>query len=130
MAATPQQTDGLKLIGDWCKWLITVETAAIAAIGAFTKFSEGSHIFVQIPFTVAITSFVVSMLFAAGLLSAIPTAVTDMNDGDRIWDRLIYGRTTKGVMPFSVAAFCLFALFTLGVAAFGLAVIVLAWTSA
>jgi len=131
MASTQQQIEALKLIGDWCKWIVTVETAAIAAIGAYIKFgqSASNSIRFQYSCTFAILCFISSMFFAAGIISAIPTSVTEMAEGDAIWDRMIYGPYDGEIIKFRKAASFLFGLFALGVTFFGAAVCLALWAN-
>jgi hypothetical protein len=71
VADTSNAMEGLKLIADWAKWLITIETAAIGVIGAYLK---GNSVVlprvVKILSTVAIGSFVISI--ATSRILALP----------------------------------------------------------
>jgi len=81
MAANSQQTEAIKLIGDWCKWFATIETFAIAAIGSALKPDSGWKFTWPIVVLCAITmaSFIVSIIFAAMALSSLPEAVQDIS---------------------------------------------------
>jgi hypothetical protein len=78
--------EGLKLIADWAKWLITVETAAIAVIGAYLKANP-----ILLPKTVklvstaAVCSFVISMAAAALLLLSLPEIAQRLDGITNIW---------------------------------------------
>jgi hypothetical protein len=78
--------EGLKLISDWAKWLITVETAAIAVIGAYLK---GSTTIlpgvVKILSTMAVCSFVISIAAAALLLLSLPEIAQQLDGTGNIW---------------------------------------------
>jgi len=68
--ATDNQIEGIKLIGEWCKWYAAVDTAAIAAIGALVKFEKGRlSPYAQYPCVLAVLCFVGSIIFAAWTLS-------------------------------------------------------------
>ena len=62
------QIEALKSLADWTKWLIAVETAIT---GAFF-FRNGGDAVTSSP---ALACFILSMLIAAWLLGAIPTAL-------------------------------------------------------
>jgi len=90
--------EGVKLISDWAKWLITVETAAIGIIGAYLKGNV-----VRLPplvksfLTVAVGSFVVSIAAAALLLLSLPEIVQRLDGGINIWltSNSIIGRRSE-----------------------------------
>ena len=124
MAASPDQIEGLKLISEWCKWLITVETAAVGGVGALARDSNGissSH-WVRLGYGFAVASFVCSIVVAAAILSNVPTSVQDMKPGDKIWDRWIY-LVNRPICAMHLAGNLLFGLFILGVVSFSGAVL-------
>jgi hypothetical protein len=126
MAASPDQTEGLKLISEWCKWLITVETAAVGVVGALAKDSNGirsSH-WARWGYGFAVASFVCSIVVAAAILSNVPTSVQDMKPGEKIWDRWIY-LVNRPICKMHLAGNLLFGLFVLGVASFAAAILAL-----
>jgi hypothetical protein len=43
MGDTSNALEGLKLISDWAKWLITIEAGAIAIIGSAVKEKVATH---------------------------------------------------------------------------------------
>jgi hypothetical protein len=124
MPASPDQTEGLKLIGEWCKWLVTVETAAIGVIGTFLlKENPAITTCAKLGCRTAVISFVCSIIVAGGIFSAIPISVQDMKtENEKILDRRIY-LFGKGVLPLYVANHLLFGLFVLGIAAFAMVVV-------
>jgi hypothetical protein len=128
MAATPQQADAIKLIGEWCKWFSTLETAAIAGIAAFLKVNTGQTvpIVVVVFCTIAVMFFLISIFYAAIALVSLPEAITDINEDEPIWGRpaTLLGYKRK---MYVVVYWQLFSFFG-GVAAFVAAVISFAWT--
>jgi hypothetical protein len=89
MAATPQQTEAIKLIGDWCRWFATIETFAIAAIGSALKPDSGWRFTSPMVALCAVTivCFVLSIVLAAMALSSLPEAVQDIEPSKSVWDR-------------------------------------------
>jgi hypothetical protein len=86
MADTSNAMEGLKLISDWAKWLITVETAAIGIIGAYLKGNTAVlPRFVKVASSVAIGSFVISIATAALLLLSLPEIAPGLNGEVNIW---------------------------------------------
>lgn len=122
---TPQQTEGLKLINDWGKWLVTVETASIGVVAdVFTK-ADSLHPLARAGCTAAILCFIFSIIVTGGLLANIPAAVTDMQDWEKIWERWIYFGN-KELCQFHTAAYLLFIPFVLGILMFVTSVALLA----
>jgi hypothetical protein len=126
MAATEQQTDAIKLIGDWCKWFVAVETFSIAAIGAAFKSDSGWTLTFPVAALCIITvvTFFLSIILAAMALSCLPEAVQDISPDQSVWDRKanIFGfeRPLWQVIHWQTV------LFILGLGAFVVAVI---WTA-
>lgn len=124
MAATSTQIEGLKLINDWCKWIVTIETAGIAIIGAVAKEADlskfGHH--VRSMCAVSVLSFICSTVIAAVLLSAIPTSMEDIQPTQKIWDRSVYVLSYQPC-SFTLAGHALGAFFLLGIVTFALAVV-------
>jgi hypothetical protein len=83
---TSNAMEGLKLISDWAKWLITVETAAIGLIGVYLK---GNTValprLVKVLSTVSIGSFVISIAAAALLLLSLPEIAQRLDGTTNIW---------------------------------------------
>jgi hypothetical protein len=88
--AKKQQMEAIKLLNDWSKWVITIETAAIA--GIFTVMKELSKIPAASPWlrgcTIAssllllgaLISFIVSIHYAGQLLFSLPGIVEQLPD--------------------------------------------------
>lgn len=86
MADASNAMEGLKLVSDWAKWLITVETAAIGIIGAYLKGNTAVlPRFVKLVSTVAIGSFVISIAAAALLLLSLPEIAQGLDGNVNIW---------------------------------------------
>jgi len=78
--------EGIKLISDWAKWLITVQTAAIGAIGAYLNGKTTKlPTLVKLLSTTAVASFVISIAAAALLLLSLPEIVQRLTGGTNIW---------------------------------------------
>jgi hypothetical protein len=123
MAADNTQTEGLKMISDWCKWIVTIETGAIALIGALiTKGGAPLGNSARYGLISSVTFFIVSIVFACGILSALPASFVDIKPGEHVWDRGIYvGRIHLWTL--STAAYFLSGFFILGILAFSFGVI-------
>jgi hypothetical protein len=126
MAASLDQTEALKLISDWCKWLITLETTAVGVVAALAKQDSEftSSWWTRWGCGIAVVCFVCSIVVAAAISSNIPTSVQDVKPGEKIWDRWIYV-VNKAVCRMHFAANLLFGLFVIGVAAFASSVLAL-----
>jgi hypothetical protein len=86
MNDTSLALESLKLVADWAKWLITIETGAIAIIGAVIKSetaasSESMRLFA----TGAIVSFVISIAAAAALLLTLPDIAQNLQPQVDVW---------------------------------------------
>src|SRR5579862_2431556 len=99
MAASPAQTEGLRQISEWCKWLVTVESVTVGLIATLVVKDPHSSLlsqgFTKWSLFIALGSFVCSIFTAGTIVSAIPTAITDMgkdeNGNDaKVMDRHIY----------------------------------------
>ena len=85
----PDMTNTLeatRLISDWGKWLVTIETTAIAIIGALfaTDHSPVPEL-AKVLATLAIGSFLVSIAGAATLLLTLPEIVQNLRPDQNIW---------------------------------------------
>ena len=96
-----QTIEAVKLLGDCAKWLITIETAAIAVV-AFILNANGPRVQILVSvWTIAIViCFAVSMAAAVLLLRALPGIMQQIEPGESIWtvrDKagLTLGLTTK-----------------------------------
>ena len=120
--------EALKLISDWAKWLVTVETGAIAVVGALIKVN-GGHLpmLAKIFASAAIVSFVASLAAAALLLLSLPEIAQSIQDHENVWltrDAVIgrmFGLSTQGLA--TIEAF----FFGLGVVCFAAMVVALTW---
>src|SRR5688572_29619869 len=76
--------EALRLVSDWAKWLITIETGAIATIGAIVKGNDAT--LQQRGFaTAAVLCFVASICSAAVLLLSLPEVAQTLRPGINIW---------------------------------------------
>jgi hypothetical protein len=87
MGEDDKQGEALKALGDWSKWLISIETALIAGmiavINTKPEIMQGEMAGVM---KVAGASFGISIVFATLLLGAIPNAMQEvpiLKDGKR-----------------------------------------------
>ena len=86
MSDTSNSLEAIKLISDWGKWLVTIETAAIAIIGAFFTADRPSLPGLAKVFgTLAISSFLVSITAAAILLLTLPEIAQNLRADRNIW---------------------------------------------
>jgi len=68
--------EAAKLLKDWCSWLATISTAAIAANGFLAPRNDGSIVYGSGAFAVlAIIAFLLAILSTATLLLALPSVV-------------------------------------------------------
>ena len=86
MSDSSNSLEATKLISDWGKWLVTIETAAIAIIGAF--FAD-THTPVpdvaKVLGTMAIGSFLISIAGAATLLLTLPEIAQNLRADRNVW---------------------------------------------
>jgi hypothetical protein len=124
MPATPQQTAAISMIADWSKWIVAVETAAIAAIAAFVKpLSIGARLnFARYAVAAALVCFVISIILASIVLLSLPAAFQDIEATEKVWDRV------AAIGPFTPPLIKVVGgqliLFGFGICAFGAAVVV------
>jgi len=86
MSRASNTLEAAKLISDWAKWLVTIETAAIALIGTyFTGGAGTSHHAAKVLASLAIASFVVSISAAAMLLATLPEITQNLDAEENIW---------------------------------------------
>jgi uncharacterized membrane protein YeaQ/YmgE (transglycosylase-associated protein family) len=86
MTDTSNNLEAIRLVSDWGKWLVTIETAAIAIIGAFladdrTQVPE----LAKVLGTLAIGSFLLSIAGAAILLLTLPEIAQNLRADQNIW---------------------------------------------
>jgi hypothetical protein len=78
--------EALKLISDWGKWLITIETAAIAVIGgALANKDRAIPTLAKVFATSAVGSFLISIVAAAMLLLTLPEIAQSVSADQNIW---------------------------------------------
>ena len=86
MSENSNALDGLKLISDWAKWLITIEAGAIAIIGAVARTDKAPPPqLVKVFVTGAIICFLISIAAAALLLLSLPEIVQNLQPRTNIW---------------------------------------------
>jgi hypothetical protein len=125
----PNSLDALKLLADWSKWCVLIETGVIAAIGAFLqpellgKATSGPRGFL----TATIVLFGLSIICAAGLLLSIP-ATAQRLPPPHPKDVFLMGtfEGTRGVRV-SIAVHVQTWTFIAGLVCFAIAVIMLCW---
>lgn len=86
MPDTSNSLEATKLISDWGKWLVTIETGAIAIIGAlFTTGRPPVPALVKVFGTLAASSFLISIAAAAILLLTLPEIAQNLRADQNIW---------------------------------------------
>lgn len=77
-----QQMEAIKHLADWCKWLVTLETAAIGGVFAAVKFltplTDCLKTLTVILLLLSAISFAVSIFWAAYLLFGIPELIEQL----------------------------------------------------
>lgn len=85
----PEMTNALEalhLISDWSKWLVTIETFAIALLGSlFTTNTIKIPQLAKVFGTISLVSFVVSIAAAAMLLLTLPEIAQNLKPNVNIW---------------------------------------------
>jgi hypothetical protein len=131
MNDTSNSLEGLKLISDWAKWLITIETGAIAIIGAVIRPDKGSlSLPTKILATAAIICFLVSIAAAALLLLSLPEIAQNLRPEINIWwtrDSIIGRVFHLNTQDFAVIESFFFGL---GVVCLSALIIAVAWSPA
>ena len=78
--------EGLRLANDWSKWLITIETGAIAIIGSAIRVENGVLPDLAKVFgTASIVSFLIWIAAAAVLLLTLPENAQMLQPDVNIW---------------------------------------------
>ena len=88
MAQTPDTAssfEALRLVSDWAKWLVTIETAIITIIGAFFATDQPVPLPAELVGSMAIGSFTVSIIAAAMLLLTLPEIAQNLRSDQNIW---------------------------------------------
>lgn len=82
---TDSVQEALKLVSDWAKRLITVETTVIVAIGVVLKAGATVPLLAKVLGTVAIGSFLLSVVAAAALLLTLPEIIQYADHDTNVW---------------------------------------------
>ena len=85
MPDTAKSLEAIKLVSDWAKWLVTIETAIITVIGAFFATDQLVQIAAKVLGTLAIGSFTTSIIAAAILLMTLPEIAQNLRADQNIW---------------------------------------------
>lgn len=85
MSDTSNSLEAIKLINDWGKWLVTIETAAITIIGALFTADRSASGLAKVFGTLTIGSFLVSIAAAAILLLTLPEIAQNLQQDQNIW---------------------------------------------
>lgn len=76
----------MSLLSDWAKWLITIETAAIAIVGTLIRSQQNeSSRLTRVLATSTIAFFLLSIAAAALLLLSLPEIALTIQPGTNIW---------------------------------------------
>lgn len=123
--------EGLRLIANWSKWLITLETGAVSIIGTLVIAEHVPISFLANIFaTVSIICFFISIAAAAILLLSLPEIAKTLQPEQNIWitrDSII-GRVFRMTTQSLAIIESLF--FGLGMVCFCSLMIVLIWIPA
>ncbi|CAL9676871.1 hypothetical protein [Streptomyces sp. enrichment culture] len=117
----------MKLIADWSKWLVTIETGVIVAVGAVFTASGDLSQAAKICGTAAVASFLISIVAAALLLWTLPDIVQNLRPDEDIWltrDSVAGGLLRVDTQSLAVVEACFFGL---GLAAVAALVVTLIW---
>jgi hypothetical protein len=87
MGADNNQADGLKQIAEWSRWLVTVETGAIALIGIYYKIGTPIDKTIFWLLSIAIFCLFISIISAALLIISIPAAFQDIKQFEKVLER-------------------------------------------
>jgi hypothetical protein len=83
---TANALEAIRLINDWGKWLIAIETAAIAVIGALFTAGRPVSRAVRLLGSSAISCFLVSIIAAAMLLATLPEIAQTIAPTENVWN--------------------------------------------
>ena len=123
-------------LADWCKWTVTLETAAIGGIGALIKFEGGTPVrfdpAVGALFTAAIISFGISIIIACLILSDLPTMFVQLRSLKSFWGHGICIIPKKNPddnfdISLGLLANLHVVLFIFGIVLFGAGVFIMTW---
>jgi hypothetical protein len=86
MTGTENAAEALRMVSDWAKWLVTIETFAIAVLGTlFTTDKASIDKRARAYGTAAVVCFVASICFAAMLLLTLPEIAQTLRPDLNIW---------------------------------------------
>ena len=85
MSDTFNSLEAIKLINDWGKWLVAIETVAITVIGALFTTDRSAPELAKVFGTLAIGSFLLSIAAAALLLLTLPEIAQNLRADQNIW---------------------------------------------
>ena len=129
MSDATNTLEGVRLISSWAQWLITIQTAAIAVIGAGVKEKGAAMTWTTKVFAPgAVACFVASVAAAAILLLSLPEITQNLQPETNIWltrDSVIgrvFGMNTQGFA--TVESF----FFGLGVVCFAGLIVATVWS--
>ena len=100
MTPEEKQTEALKALADWSKWLVTLQTGLSAALIAIFKSELLNDSCVRCLLICALICFVLSILIAVWLLGAIPSALQVVPHSKSIY-QYEHGRIRLIVLSFA-----------------------------
>jgi len=121
--------EAVKLVNDWAKWLVTIETAAIALLGVFfTNSQPPVDNLAKVLGTLSIGSFVISIAAAAMLLLTLPEITQHLDGGQNVW--LTRDSVAGRLLRINTQGFALIEslFFGIGLILMGATVVVLIWS--
>lgn len=130
MSDSSSALEALRFISDWAKWLITIETGALAIIGAIvTTEAAARSESIRLLASGAIVSFVVSIAAAAVLLLTLPEIAQNLPQGTNIWltSDSVIGRSLG--LNTQVLATLESLFFGLGILCFAGVILAIVWSS-
>ena len=124
--------EALKLISDWGKWLVTIETAAIAIIGTALISKDRPEVpaSAKVLATLAVSSFLISIAAAAMLLLTLPEIAQNVRADQNIW--LTEDSVAGRILGMNTQAFALVesVFFGLGLSLLVAMIVVMVWSDA
>jgi hypothetical protein len=91
-----RQQEAIKVLAEWSKWLVTLQPAAIVAIGALIKLGpeEPLSFAAKVWVITSLLFFVLSIVAASFVLGALPTMVerlpSSASDEKGVYDMSVY----------------------------------------
>lgn len=78
--------EAVKLLSDYAKWLVTIETTAVAGLSYILAVNDPfAHGFIRGLACGAVVAFIMSILAVTALLRTLPTIMQDVKPGHSIW---------------------------------------------